>query len=63
MRIGDVQNENLKIPTDYREKITAVEKYCTKPEIEMLLIIAEGLVKEFEKTKSTVSPKDFAKNI
>ena len=61
MRIGDVQNETLKIPTDYKEKIIKVEKYCTKPELEMLLIISEGLVAEFEKSKSNVSPKDFAK--
>ena len=61
MRIGDVQNELLKIPEDYREKIIKVEKYCTKPELEMLLIISEGLVAEFEKTKSNVTPKEFAK--
>ncbi len=61
MRIGDVQNEPLKIPKDYREKIIKVEKYCTKPELEMLLIISEGLVAEYEKTKSSVMPKEFAK--
>ena len=61
MRVGDVQNENLKIPSDYKEKIMDIKKYCTKPELEMLLIISEGLVSEFEKTKSSVSPKDFAK--
>ena len=61
MRIGDVQNETLKIPEDYRKKIIKVEKYCTKPELEMLLIISEGLVAEFEKTKSNVTPKEFAK--
>lgn len=61
MRIGDVQNETLKIPEDYKEKIIKVEKYCTKPELEMLLIISEGLVAEFEKTKSNVTPKEFAK--
>ena len=61
MRIGDVQNEKLTIPEDYRDKITGIEKYCTKPELEMLLIIAEGLTKEFEKTKSSTTPKEFAK--
>ncbi len=61
MRIGDVQNEKLKIPDEYREKIIRTEKYCTKPELEMLLIISEDLVSEFEKTKSDISPKDFAK--
>lgn len=33
MRVGDVQNETLKIPIDYKEKIFKVEKYCTKPEL------------------------------
>ena len=61
MRIGDVQNETLKIPVDDKEKIIKVEKYCTKPELEMLLIISEGLVAEFEKTKSNVTTKEFAK--
>ena len=61
MRVGDVQNETFRIPEDYKEKITEVKKYCTKPELEMLLIISEGLVSEFEKTKSSVSPKAFAK--
>lgn len=62
MRIGDVQKEKLKIPEDYKEKIIGIEKYCTKPELEMLLIIAEDMVSEFEKTKSSLSPKNFAKN-
>ncbi len=61
MRVGDVQNERLKIPADYKEKIVNIEKYCTKPELEMLLIIAEGLVSEYEKVKSSEKPKDFAK--
>lgn len=61
MRIGDVQNETLMIPEDYKEKIIKVEKYCTKPELEILLIISEGLVAEFEKTKSSISAKSFAK--
>ncbi len=63
MRVGDVQNERLKIPADYKEKIVDVEKYCTKPELEMLLIIAEGLVSEYEKVKSDEKPKDFAKRM
>lgn len=61
MRIGDVQKETLRIPDDYKEKIIKVEKYCTKPELEVLLIISEGLIAEFDKTKSSVSPKAFAK--
>ena len=61
MRVGDKQNDSLTIPPDYRGKILRQEKYCTKPELEILLIISEGLLSEFEKTKSTVSPKSFSK--
>lgn len=38
-----------------------IYKYCTKPELEMLLILNEGLEKEYEKVKSSQSPKTFAK--
>jgi len=61
MRIGDAQKERLKIPEDYKGKIIGIEKYCTKPELEMLFLIAEDKVAGFEKNKSTVKPKDFAK--
>ncbi|MCR5558618.1 MAG: GNAT family acetyltransferase [Butyrivibrio sp.] len=60
-RIGDKQSDKLTIPKDYKEKIGEVKKYCTKPELEMLLIIAEGLDKDYDKVKSTMSPKEFAK--
>lgn len=60
-RIGDSLNENFKIPKDYKERIKSVEKYCTKPELEMLLIIAEKMTADFEKVKSSAKPKDFAK--
>jgi ABC-type sugar transport system ATPase subunit len=43
------------------EKICETVKYCTLPELEMLLIISEGLVKEYEKVKSSVKSKVFAK--
>ena len=61
MRIGDKQSDKLSIPKEYREKIIRVEKYCTKPELEVLLIISEGLWSEFCKVKSHLKPKDFAK--
>lgn len=55
------QNEKLEIPSAYKDKITLVEKYCTKPELEMLLIISEDLADEYEKVKSKTKPKTFAK--
>ena len=61
IRIGDKQSDKLRIPEEYKGKIVAVNKYCTKPELEMLLIINEGLVSEYEKGKSETSPKVFAK--
>ena len=61
MRVGDKQTDRLIIPADFKEKICVIEKYCTLPELEMLLIISENLVKEYEKVKSTVKPKAFAK--
>ena len=61
LRIGDKQSDKLDIPKDYRGKIASVTKYCTMPELEMLLIIAEGRVKDYEKVKSIMSPKEFAK--
>lgn len=61
MRIGDKQTDRLVIPADFKEKICETVKYCTLPELEMLLIISEGLVKEYEKVKSSVRPKVFAK--
>ena len=62
-RIGDKQNDKLSIPKSLKNIVinSEIYKYCTKPELEMLLIINEGLEKEYEKVKSSQSPKDFAK--
>ena len=61
LRIGDKQSDKLSIPAEYANKISSIEKYCIKPELEMLFILAEGMEKEYEKVKSTMKPKDFAK--
>lgn len=61
IKIGDKMSDKLRIPKDIVDKIESQEKYCTKPEFEMLLIIAEGLVKEYEKVKSTRKAKPFVK--
>ena len=62
-RIGDKQNDKLIIPKDLKNIITNNEiyKYCTKPELEILLILNEKYEKEYEKVKSSLSPKAFAK--
>ena len=49
-RIGDKMTDSLKIPKELLLSIKSQAKFCTKPELEMLLIIAEN--KE---------PKDFCK--
>lgn len=61
LRIGDKLNDELKIPREYKGKIKDIKKYCTKPELEMLLIISENMDSEFEKVKSKLSPKTFSK--
>ncbi len=61
IRIGDKISDNLRIPKDIISKIDSIIKYCTKPEFEMLLIMAENMTDVYEKQKSTVKPKTFAK--
>ncbi|QNU67702.1 GNAT family acetyltransferase [Ruminiclostridium herbifermentans] len=63
LRIGDKLSDALKIPKEYKDKINSdtIRKYCTKPKLEMLLIISENMVNEFNKDKSIISPKKFAK--
>lgn len=51
----------MKIPRAYKSKIKDIKKYCTKPELEMLLIISENMDSKFEKVKSKISPKTFSK--
>lgn len=60
-RIGDKQSDNLKIPQEFRTQIKEIKKYCTLPELEILLILSEKKYKEYEKTKSQKHPKQFAK--
>ncbi|SHK40588.1 GNAT family acetyltransferase [Hespellia stercorisuis] len=62
LRVGDGLNEKLVIPKEYEERVIGIEKYCTKPELEMLLIIAEKQFVDYEKVKSSMKPKIFAKN-
>jgi hypothetical protein len=60
-RVGDKLSDKLKIPKELLPKIVSQEKFCTKPELEMLFIIAENLVSAFEKVKSAQKPKNFCK--
>ena len=62
-RIGDKQSDRFDIPEEFRTQIRGVTKYCTLPELEVLLILSEGLYREYEreKAKSRIQPKEFAK--
>lgn len=62
IRIGDKLNEELEIPEEYKYKISCgIKKYCTLPELEILLIISEGLWEQFNKVKTKQKAKTFAK--
>ena len=58
-RIGDKQADKLKIPGFLKQRIGSIYKICTKPELEILLIINENLVHNWQ--RSGKRPKDFAK--
>ena len=60
-RIGDTQKDKLKIPIILKNIISSkdIYKYCTKPELEILLIINEELYQDYLKSKKR--PKDYAK--
>ena len=63
LRVGDKQSDILKIPKEISHLITNknIVKCRTSFELEILLIINEGLYKEFLKVKSKVTAKEFAK--
>ena len=43
-RIGDKQSDKLEIPASLFEKIDGIYNYCTKPEMEILLIMVLTVV-------------------
>ena len=61
-RIGDKQNDDYDFRYfDLRKEHILVNKVCTLPELEILVIINEKLYDEFLKTKSKIMPKQFVK--
>ena len=60
-RIGDKMSDKLDIPQEFKRQIKKEVKFCTLPELEVLLIISENKYKEYEKIKSIKKPKQFAK--
>ena len=63
IRVKDSQKDNISIPKEIKKYVSKdrVYDYCTKPEVEMLLIYNENLIDEYQKVKSRVKPKVFAK--
>ncbi|MCH3958488.1 MAG: hypothetical protein LKE51_02770 [Selenomonas sp.] len=61
LRVGDKLSDEIKKIKAYERQLMSIRKYCTKPELEILLIIGEKLLSSFEKVKSKVKPKDFSK--
>lgn len=59
LRVGDTQRDTLALPADAKWRIERIEKYCTKPEIEILIIIQLIQMKAFR--SSRLGPKEFAK--
>lgn len=62
-RIGDTLRDDFNISCfgQMRCEHIKVIKICTKPEIEMLIIINEHLFEEYQKVKSKMNPKQFVK--
>ena len=62
IRVGDKQSDKLNIPKEYEGKFNGeITKYCTLPELEIILIISENLWDKYQKVKSKKTPKEFAK--
>lgn len=60
-RIGDTQKDEYDLtPFKLREEHIHIHKICTKPEIEILIVINEDKYKEFQ--KSGLSPKEYVKS-
>ena len=61
-RIGDTLTDKLSFDGfELRKEKMQVFKYCTKPEIEILIIINENLLEEYNKVSSKISAKSFIK--
>ena len=58
-RIGDTQTDKLRIPGHLKSRIGSISKICTRPGLEILLIINENLIHVWQ--RSGKRPKDFAK--
>ena len=59
-RIGDTQKDKYNLtPFKLRKKYIHIHKICSKPEIEILIIINEDRILDYQ--KSGLSPKEYVK--
>ena len=62
LRVGDTQKEELSLSgLELREEYITVQKYCTKPELEIIVIIKENLFDKYCKNSNKIRPKQFVK--
>ena len=62
LRVLDSHSEGFRLSVAYEHKVDVI-KVVTSPEIEMLLILAEGKYEEYMKKSSVMSPSKFCKQI
>lgn len=63
-RIGDTLKESLSL-SKFKMRVKNIKafKVCTKPELEILVIINEGLYADFLKKPKNTKPKSFIKEV
>lgn len=62
IRILDSPKEQLKLRKDFTDKVT-IENYYTKPEIEILYIIAEGKYEHYTNKSSKIKASEYVKSV
>lgn len=64
VRIHDSVKEKFKISKTYASKIAGIDSYITRPEIEMLIILAENKYVDYKnKYIRTMKPGDYCKQV
>jgi len=61
VRILDKKDEGFPIPKVYEKKISQNEVFCTRPEIEMLIIHSLGKYSDYIKHKTVIKPSEYCK--
>jgi len=59
LRIGDTLREKFSIPRELKSKIVNILRICSKPELEILIIISENVYGKFKRQKVWPQPKEY----